>query len=215
MQALHEVLEHHRLAGARQIQFASRRALGDRDQGLDRVVDVHVVAEKVPAAIHIDRLAQLGLSDQIIEGPFLGVVERFTGAVHVREAADIHGKGMQPAVDLAELLRAEFRRRIETQRLAGTPFVHGEFGCVAIDEERADEEELRLVLLARLQQCDRAGAVRSDIEIRIRENIVVVHRARTVHHEIHPGTVGRRDVFDRPHADAHPLRKAQPRLPLD
>src|SRR5207245_3174980 len=176
------------LTAAGQPQFARRRALGPRDQSVYRFVDVQVVAEKVPAAIYIDRLAQLGLSDQIIEGPFLGVVERFAGAVHVREAADIHGKGMQPAVDLAELLRAESRGGVEAQRLAGTPFVHGEVGCVAIDEERADEEELGLVLLAGLQQRDRAGAVRPDIEIWIRENIVVVHRARTVHHEIRPGT---------------------------
>src|SRR3989441_1351197 len=109
VQALHEVLEHHRLAVTRQIQFASRRALGHCDQGLDRVVDIQVVAEKVPAAVHIDRLAQLGLSDQIIEGSFLGVVECFPGAIYVREAADVQVEPIESAVNLAELLRTESR----------------------------------------------------------------------------------------------------------
>src|SRR6266513_1461022 len=70
VQAFDQVFEEDRLTGTREVEFPGRRALRDCHQRLDRVIDRQVVAEEVSASIEVNRLAQLGLANEIVEGAF-------------------------------------------------------------------------------------------------------------------------------------------------
>ena len=82
---------------------------------------------------------------------------------------------------------------------------------VAIDEERAHEQQFRFLLLAGFEQSDRPVAIRLDVQIGLRLDIIVVHGAGAVNDEIRPLAVILRDLLQAFHPHLYQFGISQPR----